>query len=256
LNRDVAGAHHSLRVHHAIMSDHAVLTAETHGDLRVRAERGPDFGDAVMCCVTVPDEFRRVQNEYPILFRLNPERDRFAAFAMFGFENGENLFLEDGRWDARYLPLAIDIQPFLIGRPGPDSAERHVHVDMASPRIAREGGVAVFEEDGRPSAYLQRVSGQLGALDQGYQRSDAFLASLQRHDLLEPLVVELPLVDGSTNRLVGFHAINEDRLQGLDPGALAELHADGHLMPIFMAVASLSNLDALIRRKNRRLADG
>jgi hypothetical protein len=238
------------------MSSHAVLTAETHRDLRVRTDRGPDLGDGVMCCVTVPDEFRRVQNAYPILFRLNLERDSFAAMALFGFEDGENLFLDDGRWDARYIPLAIDIQPFLIGRPNGESSERQIHLDTASPRIAADGGVAAFDDNGQPSPYLQGVMEKMGDLDQGYERSAAFFDALKRHDLLEPLAVELPLVDGSVNRLVGFHAINEERLRELEPGAINALHAGGHLMPIFMALASLSNLDSLLARKNRRLARG
>lgn len=239
------------------MSQHAALTADTHRDLRIHQARGADYGDGVMCCVTVPDEFRRVQNEYPILFRLNTERDSFSAMALFGFENGENLFLDGDRWDARYRPLAMEIQPFLIGRPAPDADERHVHVDLASPRIAQgTDGTAIFDAQGQPTPYLQTVSEQLGDLDAGYRRSTDFFEALRRHDLIEPLVIEVPLVDGSVNRFVGFHAINEDRLRTLEPEALADLQTGGHLLAIFMAVASLSNLDALIRRKNQRLTDG
>ncbi|GAA4768957.1 SapC family protein [Stakelama sediminis] len=238
------------------MSDHAALTPQTHKDLHVHTEYGADYGDAVMCCVTVPSEFRRVQNEYPILFRLNIERDEFVAFALFGFENGENLFVEDGRWNARYRPLAMDIQPFLIGRSSPDSSEGQVHIDMASQRIAQSGGTAIFDDEGQPTDYLRRVIGQLGELDAGYQSSPAFFAALRRHDLLEPLSVEIPLVDGSVNRFVGFHGIHEERLQALDADALADLHGGGHLMPVFMALASLSNVSALIRRKNERMRDG
>ena len=51
------------------MPDHAILTAATHGEMRVRHDRGAALGDAVMNCLIVPDEFRRVQNEYLILFR-------------------------------------------------------------------------------------------------------------------------------------------------------------------------------------------
>lgn len=239
------------------MSQHQPLTAETHGNLKVRGERGIEFGDAVMCCVTVPDEFRRVQNEYPILFRLNREHNNFAAMAMFGFEDGENLFLDDGGWDARYRPLAMDIQPFLIGRAAPEAEDAQVHIDMDSRRISPDdGGIAIFDDGNQPTPYLQRVIEQLGQLDGGYRRSGDFFEALRRHDLLEPLAVELSLVDGSVNRLIGFHTINEDRLCALEPAALAELHGAGHLMPAFMALASLSNLDALIRRKNRRIADG
>src|SRR5678815_5179475 len=61
------------------MSAHEILTVEAHRDLRIRTDRSAELGDAVMSCVTVPDEFRRVQNEYPILFRLSPERDEAVA---------------------------------------------------------------------------------------------------------------------------------------------------------------------------------
>lgn len=237
------------------MTDHAILTAEAHRDLRIRTDRGADLGDAVMATLATPDEFRQLQGEYPILFRLNPERDAFTALAMFGFENGENLYLDGDRWDARYIPLSIAIQPFLIGTPDGDG-ERQVHVDMASARVAAGEGVRVFDEDGRATPYLEMVAEQLGSLDGGYRGSADFFAALRRHDLIEPLTLEITLDDGSINSLVGFHAIDEDRLRTLDAGALGELHVAGHLMPIFMALASLSNLAALIARKNRRRLHG
>ena len=237
---------------------HAILTPEAHGDLRVRTERGAAYGDAVMCAITVPDEFRQVQADYPILFRLDRERDDFSALALFGFEDGENLFLSDGMWDAGHRPLAIDIQPFLIGAaPGrPDI--RQVHIDLASPRLCdgHAEGVRLFDEAGRPTPYLDAMSRRLGALDDGYRSSPEFFAALRRHELLEPLSLEITLTDGSTNSLVGFHVVDEERLQGLDGDALAELQADGHLMPLFMALASLAQLGALVERKNRRLGHG
>lgn len=238
------------------MSNHAVLTPEAHRDLRIRTDRGAELGDALMCCITVPDEFRRVQDEYPILFRQNLERDGFTALAMFGFEDGENLFLQDGRWDARYRPLAIDIQPFLIGQSAPDAPTKQVHVDLDSPRIAAGEGTRVFDEDGRPTPYLETIAENLGALDEGYERTGDFFVALNRYQLLEPLTLEITLDDGSTNRLIGFHVIDEDRLRALEPNALGDLHAAGHLMPIFMALASLGKLNALIARKNRRVMHG
>lgn len=238
------------------MTDHAILTAEAHRNLRVRTERGADYGDAVMCALTVPAEFRQVQNEYPILFRLNAERDSFTALAMFGFETGENLFLDGDRWDARYRPLAIDIQPFLIGTPAGEAQAKQVHVDMASPRIGGDEGTRVFDEDGRPTPYLETIAERLGALDAGYADSADFFNALRRHELLEPFTLDVSLDDGSTNRLVGFHVIDEDRLRRLDAVALDELQAADHLLPIFMALASLGHLGALVARKNRRTSHG
>ncbi len=238
------------------MSAHVILTREAHADLRISMARGAAHGDAVMSCLVVPDEFRRVQEDYPILFRRSAERDGFAALAMFGFEQGENLYLDGDRWDARNRPLAMEIQPFLIGGAGP-AADKQVHLDTASPRIATDGeGVRVFDEVGRPTPYLERVSEQLGALDVGYQASPHFFAALERHELLEPLTLDVTLDDGSTNRLVGFHVIDEDRLAALDGAALAELNRAGHLLPIHMAIASLGHIGALVDRKNRRVMNG
>lgn len=240
------------------MARHAPVNPAQHGGLRVRTDRGVDLGDGVMSSLVTPDEFRRVQAHYPILFRLNQERDAFTALALFGFETGENLFLEGGRWDAGYLPLAIDVQPFLIGGSPDQEGPKQVHVDLGSPRIAggADEGVRVWDEHGRPTPYLEAAAEKLGALDESYRASGAFLAALARHELLEPFTLEIGLDDGSVNRLVGFHVIDEERLRGLDAGALGELHGQGHLLPIFMALASLSNIGALVARKNRRLGGG
>ena len=236
------------------MSDHVILTAEDHRDLRIRTQRSPELGDAVMTCITVPSEFRRVQTHYPILFQLDAARDSFTALAMFGFEPGENLFLTENGWDARYRPLAIDSQPFLVGRGAGDV--RQVHIDMASPRIAAGEGTRVFDETGRPTPYLERIADQLRALDTDYVASADFFAALRRYDLLEPLTMDVTLDDGSKNRLVGYHVIDEDRLVALDVAAVADLHGTGHLMPIFMALASLGNIGDLVARKNRRMTRG
>ncbi len=235
---------------------HAILTLEAHRDLRIRTERHAALGDAQMCCITVPTEFRAVQNEYPILFRLNEERTQFSALAMFGFEPGENLFLDETGWHARYRPLAMEIQPFLIGGGPADEGEKQVHVDLASPRIAQGEGMRVFDEVGRPTPYLERIAELLGALDEGYRDSAGFFAALERYELLEPFTLEVTLDDGSENRLVGFHIINEDRLEALEGAALADLQAGGHLLPIYMALASLANLSALVARRNQRSAHG
>lgn len=239
------------------MPQHAVLDRNLHRELRVRAEPSAELGDAVMACLTVPIEFRRVQNEFPILFRRNLETNAFSAIALMGFEDGENLFLGDGGWDAQYRPMALAIQPFLVGRPGSGDETPQVHIDLGHARIARQGeGVALFDEMGRPSPYLEQIAAMLGDLDEGYRGMPAFFDALARHDLIEPLAVDVELNDGSKNRLVGYHIINEDRLAALPAEALGELHEAGHLMPIFMVLASLSNLSKLARRKELRLQNG
>lgn len=235
------------------MSNHQILNTKDHAELRVHTEVGAQFGDTAMAALIVPDEFRQVQAHFPIVFRRDNESGQFAALALFGFENGENLFLDGSKWDARYRPLSISIQPFLVGQAPGGDGEGQVHIDMDHPRIATNGeGTRLFDESLRATPYLEDITRKLGSLHAGYQASGGFYEALARHDLLEPFTFEVPLSNGSKHSLVGFHMIDEDKLRGLDGDALGALHVEGHLLPIFMAVASLSNLTSLVERKDAK----
>lgn len=84
------------------------------------------------------------------------------------------------------------------------------------------------------------------------RRRETF-AALIKYSLFEPLALDITLNNGSTHRFVGFHVIHEERLRSLDADALADLHDKDYLMPIYMALASLSNITKLVDRKNARL---
>ena len=239
------------------MSEHRALNNNEHRDLRVLTDASAELGDGVMACLTVPHEFRQVQACFPIVFRRDQETDTFSALALFGFTNGENLFLESDRWDARYKPMSLSIQPFLVALPKDGQGDAQVHIDMGHPRISSSGeGVRVFDEDGQATPYLETIIEKLGTLDAAYRASGEFFAALKRYELLEPFSLEVPLADGSKHSLVGFHIINEEKLQALGADELADLHSGNHLMPIFMALASLSHFSELVDRKNRRLSGG
>jgi len=239
------------------MSRHVILTSEEHGTLRVRTEASAELGDAVMTSFTVPFEFRRIQHDFPILFRRDIETGRFSALALLGFESGENLFLQDGRWIADYRPLAMAVQPFLLGRSASGDGPSQVHIDLDHPRVSyNRDGVLLFDSSDRPTPFLEQIGEMLAELDAGYRASEDFFAALDRYDLLEPFALDVELKDGSKHRMVGYHLINEDKLRTLEPNAIAELHSEGHLMPIFMALASLSNLPKLIALKSRGDGNG
>ncbi|MEL6568506.1 MAG: SapC family protein [Pseudomonadota bacterium] len=235
------------------MPNHAAVNPVDHKMLRIREERSEAAGDGAMCAITFPGEFRNVQAHYPILFRMDPDRSRFTCMALFGFENGENLFLKNQAWDARYVPLSMDVMPFMIGLPQNASDERKVVLDMDSPRIHTGEGQRIFDDSGLATPYLEGISQKLDALDKGFKTSRGFTEALKVHDLLEPLTLDITLVDQSENRLLGFHIIHEEKLSDLDAGTLKDLQKQGYLQAIYMALASLSNLADLVDRKNARV---
>jgi hypothetical protein len=233
------------------MTKPVLLNNIDHHDLRVITSRGAQYGDEVMCAPTFPSEFRTLQAHYPIVFRKTADAVSFEALALFGFHEGENLFLGPEGWDATDLPLAVERHPFLIGV---DGEELMVHIDLDNPRVNRAEGEALFLPHGGATEFLERMNSTLFAIHQGLQARRAFIDALLEHELLESFVFDIELDDGSQNRLLGFYTIHEDRLAALPGDALARLHRDGHLQPIYMALASLSQFRALIERKNRRHA--
>ena len=230
------------------MANTVLLNNVDHKDLRVITRRGAEYGDNVMFAVTFPAEFRSLQAHFPIVFRKSPDATTFQPIALFGLQEGQNLFLRRQGWDATYLPLAIERLPFFIGIA---DEEMVVHVDLDSPRISTTQGDAVFLTHGGSSEYLERMNSVLLAIHLGLESTPAFIAALLEHDLLESFVFDIELADGSQNRLAGFYTINEERLNALGGSALEGLCKAGHLQAVYMAIASLSQFRALIERQDQ-----
>jgi hypothetical protein len=233
------------------MARSVLLNNVDHRDLKVITERGAAYGDDVTYALTFPAEFRSIQAHYPIVFGKSAE-GQFQPLALLGFQPGQNLFLGAQGWDAAYLPLTIQRQPFLIGT----GREMLVHVDLDSPRISRTRGEALFREHGGTTEFLDRMSSVLRTLHQGLAGIGPFVGALLEHDLIESFVFDVQLADGATHRLAGFYTIHEERLAKLGAGALESLHRAGHLQAIYMVVASIAQFPALAERQNRRNASG
>ncbi len=230
-----------------------LLNNVTHKDLRVITHRGARWGDDVMSCPVTIEEFRSLQAHYPVLFQQDAQGN-FHPVVLFGLQDGQNLYLDGERWDADYLPLAMQRMPFSIGVA---QDEMRMMVDMASPRISRGAdGEAVFLAHGGNTEFLERANAVLRSLHEGLQATAEFTQALASHRLLEPFKFEVEQPDGSRGQLVGLHLIHEERLAMLDASTVGILHEADYLQPIYMAIASLSNLSQLARRHGNRKTGG
>lgn len=230
------------------MTRHVALDSAEHRRLRIHTGRSPAFGDDMMSAPTFPGEFRNVLAHYPIVFAKDAA-GAFQPHALFGLRQGENLFLDGERWDAHYVPLAVERMPFLIGN---SDGNLGVHVDLDHPRVGDAAGEPLFDGQGNATPLLERAASILRALHEGLQSMPAFTAALLEHQLLEPFTLDVQLDDGRPVRLAGLYAVHEERLRTLDGTALAALHAAGHLEPAYLAIASLSQLRGLIERMRER----
>ena len=242
------------------MPNYALLNNVNHADVKIITDRAARYGDGVMQSPVFPFEFRNVQACYPILFQQDSAGD-FSSLALFGFQQGENLFLDDSGWQAPYIPAMVRREPFLIGyqestSEGQPVRTRVLSIDMDHPRVNTEHGEPLFQPLGGRTPYLENAADLLESVYLGIEHNKTFVGAMQRHDLIESMTMEVELKDGSRNQLIGFHCLNEEKVQGLSPEALGELNANGFLMPMFMVIASMGNLQALAERKNAQLNEG
>lgn len=241
------------------MTKHALLDNITHKDLKVLPGYGPGLGFGVGLTRVFPIEFTQLQMEYPIVFMRNRETGHFEPVAIFGLAEGENLFLAEHGWDARYIPLTIQRQPFLIGfqetvEGGVPQTQPVVHVDLDHPKVSMAEGEPVFLEHGGESPLLERMTSVLMTIHQGKEANESFSKLLVGLDLVESTSLEFVFDNGEKYTLAGLYIINEDRLRGLNGAALEALHAKGHLQSLYMMMASMPNFRKLVDRKNQALA--
>jgi hypothetical protein len=229
------------------MTRHALLTNVEHRNLRVITTHGAAYGDDMMCSPTFPLEFRSVQAHYPIVFAKVQDAS-YTPLALFGFREKQNLFLQGDRWDALYVPLMVERVPFLIGNSG---SGKVIHIDLDNPRVNRENGELLFNEDGTNTAFLDRAGSMLAGIDLALEGLPAFIAALEEHKLLESFALDIEFSDGGKQRFAGFFTIQEERLNQLGAEALGKLQQAGYLIPIYMVIASLSNFRLLIERASK-----
>ncbi|MGA9573034.1 MAG: SapC family protein [Lysobacterales bacterium] len=240
------------------MSNHALLDNITHKNLKILRGYRQGQGFDTSTVRVFPLEFSELQMEYPIVLTRNSESGHFEPVALLGLSKNENLFLGANGWDARYIPLAVERQPFLIGfqemtESGIPQRQPVVHIDLDHPKVSMTEGDPVFLPHGGESLLLERASSVLATIHQGNAINQVFSRLLVGLDLVESSSMEFTLSNGESHTLSGLHIINEERLSALNGDALEALHEKGFLMSIYMMLASMPNFRKLINRKEALL---
>jgi hypothetical protein len=240
------------------MARYELLNNVSHRDLRVATGFGPQFGDDVGMVPAFPSEFAELQREYPIFLRKDPGTGEWQSVVLLGFEQRENLFLQDGRWNAAYLPGAAAKGPFLIGFQeqridGELRKEAVMHVDLDHPRVNFAAGEPVFLPQGGNSPYLEHVAGVLRGIRDGSEFGTGMFAALDAMGLIQPVNLDVQMDDRHRVGVNGLHGIDREKLAALDGNALFELNRAGYLEGAYLILASLHNMRRLMAEKQRRL---
>jgi SapC len=225
------------------------LNKETHRALKVDGRASAAYGDSRRFVQVIVKEFPLLVVHYPILFSKDPQTGQFYCGAMLGFDEGENLFLDEWQEREFYRPLSLQRGPFFAH--GPDLA-----IDLDDPRVGAEGGKPLFTDQGTPTRYLQSIIWAFQDLSPGVEMTKLFIARLLELKLIEPVDVEVEFDDGTMRRCVGLYTIDQEVLSRLPDDVVVELFRRGYLRLIDYMIASLKQVPVMARKKNSRLLKG
>jgi len=226
------------------MTNVALLNNHDHRALRVQAGASARYGDNQRFVAVILGEFPHLVAHYPILLTKDQNTGAFFAGAMLGFDEGENLFLDE-RGMETYRPLNLQRGPFF-------TAGTEVAIDLDSPRL-EAGGKPLFTEQGEPTQYLQSIMALFRDLKPGLEMTKTFVESLVGLKLVEPIDIDLAFDDGSKRKLTGLYTVNQQVLSALPDATVVELFRKGYLQLIYLMMASLKQVPVLARRKNYAL---
>lgn len=227
---------------------HVLVNPAKHKKLRVSTKYSAEGGDNIHFAVTFPRELVRVRNIYPIFVQKDANTGKFFLSALLGFQEGENLFLSDDGWDADYVPISVQRQPFLIGK-GEEQGAKVVVADSANAKFGSEEGELLFDDDGAATQFLNDIAAMLEEMDFGVQETDQFIQLLLSLDLLENMTLNITFNEHKKYSLPNLYTVSEDALRALEDEKLIKLYRSGALDFIYSILFSQPNVSSLIKLK-------
>jgi hypothetical protein len=221
-----------------------LIDSQAHRTLRVQTEPSARYWDNQRFVPVGVNEFSLAVAHYPILLSKDAETGAFYCGVMLGFDEGENLFLQEGR--SVYRPLNLQRGPFYSS--GSDLA-----IDLDNPRVGTSGGERLFTDSGKPTAYLESILELMRNLHQGAEFTKVFVQTLLELRLIAPLNIDAQFDDGTNREVYGLYTIDQEALRGLPDAAALDLFRRGYLQLIYLMIASLKQVPVLAQKKNRRL---
>lgn len=226
------------------MTQIALLDSQAHRTLRVQPDPGASYGDNRRFVPVGVNEFSLLVVHYPILLSKDAETGAFYCGVMLGFDEGENLFLEEGR--NLYRPLNLQRGPFF-------TAGNDIAIDLDHPRVGAPDGQMLFDETGKATAYLSSIVELMRNLRAGEEWSKVFVDTLLKHKLVAPLGLDLAFDDGTRREVTGLYTIDQEALRGLPDATVVDLFRRGYLQLVYLMITSLKQVSVLANKKNNRL---
>jgi hypothetical protein len=231
------------------MSNYVRVDPTQHGEVKILPHANFKHAAAHHHVPLTANEFGHASSSYPLVFMKDAQQGQFRAVAMLGLLAGKNVFFTEDEWLGVYVPAAILRAPFELG-PDPQQAKTlTLYIDEDSDYVSKNQGEALFD-GGEASQFLQQVQKNIADYYQHELASHKFVAQLLEHNLLKEIELLVEFDDQQRNRIKGLYTINEEVLAQLPGTVLVDFHKQNYLMPIHAMLASLIQLNRLMKLHN------
>ena len=201
-------------------------------------------------------EFQPIARHYPIVFTSGDSGKHFAAVAVLGLTQGENLFYSNGGWaNGTYVPAYARRFPFCMARVNVNKVEQKDRLICVEKSSLDDGGEAMFDGEGKPSDKWKGVERLLAEYEADLERTREMCDLLTDYGLLEPFSMQATLrkeKGGGKMQLTGMHRVAEKNLENLNTAQIKNLMRKGFLARIYVHLLSLENFGRLLDRKGER----
>jgi hypothetical protein len=211
-----------------------------HGKHSVEVGGTYAFSAGVNAVPLMAVEILRAATEYAVVFTA--VGDDVMPAVVLGVKGDQNLYLgPDGHWNAKYIPAFIRRYPFVFAASA-DGKTLTLCVDEAYPGVNTKGsGARLFDDDSKPTPYVERVLTFLKEYQAHFVRTQAFGKRLKEYGLLEPMQAKVTTPAGTTLSLTGFLAVSRAKLRDLSGEQLSALAKTDELELLYLHLYSMRN---------------
>lgn len=226
------------------------ITLEKHSKIRIKSIEDFDFAKNINMASIMVHEFSRSASIYPVVFVEDKQKDQFKPVVLLGLEEGENLFIQDDKWQASYIPAIIRRYPFALAKTDEDG-RYVVCLDEKSDLVNKKEGQALFNEDGKPAEVMERVKKYLSELQQMDAFTETFCKYLAAKNMFTPLNMKVR-VGNELRNITGAYIVNEERLNSLSDETFLEMRKNKYIPVVYSHLSSLSQIERLLNFKEKK----
>ncbi len=245
------------------MTKHLVeVSYEQHKNYALLAKCSENVARNLNIIPIMFNELMHLAHYSPLALVKHSDTGEYKLVAVFGFEQGENLYCQSHLWHETYCPMHLLSKPFYLGYQyegqNEHQTERVLCVDQNSPFVVknnREGinTQAFYQAPHQENLCLVRAKESLVRLEQGQKLTNDFIHNLSQLNLIQPLTLEITWDNRKEDSIAGLYTVDPKQLEILSTVQLQQFEQHRYVEAITVLNRSLNHIQKLITLKNKQL---